>query len=231
MSSQKNNQLQMDERCKVWLFALVSVSGGYIFAYTFIMFNNFFPFFVSGKFGDQLAGKDLSWVHSGLNSVYAVGMLVSALTSSIFFKWAGRHVIFTVNSLCVVIASVLQVFVGLELFFVCRFVQGYCAAFHKILGIVMIKEYLLKEEIGRFGAIMYLFMCSGYISVFYLKYDWTATYWYLIILFPALFESIRIALFYRYFFFDSPVSNYNFAKKEHDIELSNTQFIVGVRSY
>ena len=81
----------------------------------------------------------------------------------------------------------------------------------------MIKEYLLKAEVGRFGSIQYIFMCAGYLSVFYLKYDWTRTYWWLVILFPALFEAVRLGLFCKLFFFDSPVSRFNRSLKAKEL--------------
>lgn len=206
------DRLQVDNRCIYWTFVLNMTSAGFVFGSTFTLFNNFFPHYMHSKFLN-IPQSEYDDIQSKMNAFTAIGQLLITLSGPLLFHTFSRQLLFVTSSIVIILTSIGTVFCGLNMSYVMRLIQGMFAFFYQVFVNVHLKETLPVRDVGIAGSCFYISMSLGYIFSFYMKYDWTEKYYWLVLLIPAFIEVFRLAVFLCLFNFEGPKYVYFRLKK------------------
>ena len=189
---------------KAYIYGIIMALGGLIFGFCIGLFNNFFVYFMKGKFNNKYSSSDYDNIKSLFNTTFNVGGFVCTLTATILLKNFGRKSLFYVCSLLISILCILQIWSPLWGMYIIRFCLGYIACFYTMLCPIMISETLPKIYVGTIGSYFYFMIAFGIQLAFFLKFDWVQKYYYLVICFPVVIEVFRVVLFYFVFNIETP---------------------------
>jgi MFS family permease len=205
--------LKVDKRVIYWTYVITLTSGGFVFGSTFTIFNNFFPHYMNAKFPDIPQSKHDS-ILTNINTFTAIGQLLVSMIGPFLFQTFPRRYLFIFCSTMVILSSIGTVVSGLWLSYIMRLIQVMFAFYYQVFVNVYLKETLPVREVGIAGSLFYIFMGLGYIFSFYMKYDWTEKYYWLVLLIPAFLDLLRMIIFFALFRFDGPKYIYFSLKKK-----------------
>ena len=202
-------ECEPSNKIKVWAFGLLYASSGFLLGFCIAQFNNFFQFFARGKFGETLPPKDYDNVQSILNGCLVGGALLSSLTAGYLLKYVSTRLLSLLCILVIFLATTLQIWVPLELLYLCRVFIGYVIIFYTYSGPVMIIQCLPGRFIGPLGSIFGLFLNLGVLIAYTVTSDISEDYWEVFLSLPVFFEFIRFVILIFCFYIESPFYVYS----------------------
>ena len=179
---------------KVYILGLTISLCGFYFGFTFTEFNNFFEYFMHGKFGHSIKETQYHSINANLNTFITLGGLFCVFTSSFLLQAFRLKTVVLATCLVHIMARALMLFANLECLYVCRFMIGYIICFNSFTCPMYIADLLPKRFIGFLGSCYVGFMSLGIIVAMFMKYPWTVPFWWIVVLIPAILDLFRAIL-------------------------------------
>ena len=211
----KNSMTQKLKECdpksfiKVWIFGILTSSGGLIQGFYIAQFNNFFEFFARGKFDDSLQPKDYNEAQSILNGCLVVGGILCTIFGGFFFKYVSPKFLTVIFIIISSLLGIIQIWASLIMLYVLRVIIGFFVCLYTYLGPIMISEYLPSRFVGPLGAFFYITYTFGVLIAFMITSDISEEYWEVFLNVPVYIDLVRLIIFIWFFYIESPYYVYN----------------------
>lgn len=206
------DKTQVSYRGRAYVYGFTCTITGLIFGFSISMLNNFFVHYMQGRF-PSISITKYDNIESLMNTFFNLGALLCCITSSYFMGFSRKWLNISF-SVATILVNALQIPAPLEMVYVLRFILGYMSCYYTMLGPMMVQETLPNKYVGRIGSFFYLFIASGVQMSFSFTFDWVTDYYYVVLLFPAVIELIRIIVYILFFNIETPLFVYESLGKQ-----------------
>ena len=203
---------------KTWIFGIFSASGGFFYGFYFGQFNNFFEFFIRGKFEESIQPKDYDGVQSILNGFIVSGGLLCSILGGTLLKNFSPKLLTLICMISLFILNTLQIWAPLYMLYAIRFLIGFVVCLYSYLGPIMVARCLPSKFVGPLGAWYNITLNIGLLAAYAITSDISEQYWEIFLCVPVLFELFRFILFVGFFYVESPYFAYSSIVKSSDPE-------------
>ena len=203
---------EVSYRGRAYVYGFTCTITGLIFGFSISMLNNFFVHYMQGRFSSISVTK-YDNIESLMNTFFNLGALLCCITSSVLMGFS-RKWLNIGFSMATILVNVLQIPAPLEMVYVLRFLLGYMSCYYTMLGPMMVQETLPNKYVGRIGSFFYLFIASGVQMSFSFTFDWVTDYYYVVLVFPAVIDMIRIGIYIVFFNIETPLYVYESLGKQ-----------------
>jgi MFS family permease len=203
---QKKNQIPVKSKAKVYILGLTISLCGFYFGFSLTEFNNFFEYFMKGKFNTSIKESRYHSINAYLNTYVTLGGLLCVFLSGFILQKLRLKTVVIITCIVHITARIGMVLLGLNLLYVCRFIIGFVICFNSFTCPIYIADLLPKRFIGFLGSCYVGFMSLGIIVAMFMKYSWTISFWWTITLIPAFLDFLRVILLGVVFNYESPKS-------------------------
>lgn len=199
MSNSK--RIKLKNPIKNQILGLVIVSSGFFYGFTLCEFNNFFEYFIEGKFKDTIKLSDYNSINALLNTFMTMGGLTATLLSGFLINKLSLRTLVISSCLLHILFRFLQIWCNLPGLYVCHLCIGFIIATNCYICQMYILDLFPKEYVGFLNSSTGFFVSAGIITASFMKSTWTLDYWELVIFLPGFVDIVRlffILLLFRY---------------------------------
>ena len=191
---------------KIYLLGCIISLCGFYFGFTLTEYNNFFEYFMLGKFKESIPQSQYHYINSWLNTFVTLGGLLSVIVSGLLLKRVSLKKIVIGTCLLHIFARSGMIFANVWFLYFCRFCIGFVICLNSFTCPIYIADLVPKKFIGFLGSCYVAFMSFGIIAAMFMKFSWTKKYWWFVTLIPAFLDFIRVIFIGLIFNLESPKS-------------------------
>ena len=183
---------------------LVVVSSGFFYGFTLCEFNNFFEYFIQGKFQDTIKLSDYNGINSLLNTFMTLGGLTATLVSGFLIKRLSLRTLVISSCLLHILFRFLQIVSNLPGLYVCQLVIGFFIAMNCYICQMYVLDLFPKEHVGFINSATGFFISAGIITASFMKSNWTREYWFVVVFIPGFLDLLRLIFIVLLFCYKTP---------------------------
>lgn len=203
------NKIKIKSKIRIWLFGLVCMFVGFEFSFCLSQFNNFFEYFIRGRFKEHFNNSELNQILSNLNGFFFIGGFFSSISSSKILQVFSPRLLFLVSMILIAISYLVQSWSPLIVMYIARFFTGYFIILNVILGPLILSHCCPPSYVGKLGSLFGIFNAFGVLMASLVKSKVTESYWFFFFNIPSILEVSKFVIFIFFFNFESPYFVFN----------------------